>query len=81
MKQILSIVYLVTTLFLLLILPNNTTHTSAIMIDHILTNDIKHNTKPMVLQTVITDHFPMMCYINESSYPNFQNKEAENILL
>ena len=43
--------------FPLITLPTSTTPTSATIIDHVLTNDIQHNTNPMILQTVITDHY------------------------
>ena len=46
--------------FPLISLPTRIHPTSATTIDYILTNNIKHNTKPIVPQTVITDHYPIM---------------------
>ena len=38
---------------------------------------MKHSTKPMVLQTVITDHYPIMCCVNEFRFPNLHKQKKQ----
>ena len=48
----------------LITLPTRVTDVSATIIDHVLTNDIKHSLEPGEIQTqVISDHYPLYCQI------------------
>ena len=49
--------------------PTRVTESSSTIIDHIITNDIAHILPPTVIKTEITDHYPILCAVQ-----NFQHK-------
>ena len=58
----------------LITLPTRVTDVSATIIDHILTNDIKHSLEPGAIQTqVISDHYPLYCQIG--NVPTYKKAE------
>jgi len=48
----------------LITLPTRVTSTSSTIIDHIITNDARHQIKPLVIRENLTDHYPVMCSIH-----------------
>ena len=60
--------------FYRLSLPTRVTDVSATIIDHVLTNDIKHSLEPGVIQTqVISDHYPLYCQMG--NVPTYKKAE------
>ena len=58
----------------LVTLPTRVTDDSATIIDHVLTNDIKHSLESGVIQTqVISDHYPLYCQIG--NVPTYKKAE------
>ena len=57
--------------------PTRVTSSSGTFIDHILTNDSKHHTIPLVFDYDITDHYPVATLINRNLAP----KPSESILV
>jgi len=45
------------------------TNTSATIIDHIITNDSDHNITPRIVISSLTDHYPILCQINNFAIP------------
>ena len=54
-------------------IPTRVTSSSSTIIDHIITNDLKHNLTPFVIQEDMTDHFPIGCFVQNLS-PKKQKK-------
>ena len=55
----------------LIIKPTRVTETFSTLIDHIITNDMEHSLIPEVIQTDITDHYPILCAVTKPRYkPN-----------
>ena len=54
-------------------IPTRVTSSSSTIIDHIITNDLKHNLTPFVIQEDTTDHFPIGCFVQNLS-PKKQKK-------
>ena len=44
-------------------IPTRLTPTTSTIIDHIVTNDIKHRIEPFVMKDDLTDHYPIGCCI------------------
>ena len=68
--------------FSLIAKPTLVTDKSATVIDHIITNDVKHIVMPFVTQSSITDHYAVMCKIgkiqtssNKAPSPLYRNKK------
>ena len=58
----------------LIALTTRVTDVSATIIDHVLTNDIKHSLEPGVIQTQdISDHYPLYCQIG--NVPTYKKAE------
>ena len=57
--------------------PTRVTPSSGTIVDHILTNDSKHQTIPLVFDYDITDHYPVAALINRNLAP----KRSESILV
>jgi len=54
----------------LITLPTRVTYTSSTIIDHIITNDARHQIKPLVIRENLTDHYPVICSIHGFFQPN-----------
>ena len=55
-------------------MPSRVTDDSATIIDHVLTNDIKHSLESGVIQAQdISDHYPLYCQI--SNVPTYKKNE------
>ena len=50
--------------FPLIAIPTRVTNSSAIIIDHIITNDNLHTLKPGVIRADLSDHYPIFCTIS-----------------
>ena len=45
------------------------------IIDHIITNDSKHELQSFIVKSDLTDHYPIFCVINKNSTNNKKNIE------
>ena len=45
--------------------PTRVTTNSSSIIDHIITNDTEHDLRPIVIETDLTDHYPIFCVVNK----------------
>ena len=58
--------------------PTRVTESSATIIDHVITNDSKHNLKPGIFQTnEVSDHFIIFCQINKALQAKKPKKKVE----
>ena len=48
---------------------------SSTIIDHIITNDSKHELQSFIVKSDLTDHYPIFCVINKNSTNNNKNIE------
>jgi len=61
--------------------PTRVTSDSSTIIDHIITNDIQHNLHPAVIEENLTDHYSVVCVINQSKTNQIQNKNSTNFFI
>ena len=54
-------------------IPTRVTATLSTLLDHIITNNMDQVISPTVIETDITDHYPILCTVNKPRYsiPNF----------
>ena len=50
----------------LITIPTRATDKTSTIIDHIITNDVKHHISPAVLEVNLTDHYPILCAVKQS---------------
>ena len=60
--------------FAVITIPPRVTPTFATVIDHIISNDLKHEILPFVLSDCFTDHYPVACYVKAFNTKIFKNK-------
>ena len=55
--------------------PTRISNNSSTIIDHIITNDLKHELQTFIVKSDLTDHYPIFCVINKNSTNNKKNIE------
>ena len=50
----------------LITIPTRVTDKTSTIIDHVITNDVKHHISPAVLEVNLTDHYPILCAVKQS---------------
>ena len=55
--------------------PTRISNNSSTIIDHIITNDSKHELQSFIVKSDLTDHYPIFCVINKNSTNNKKNIE------
>ena len=55
--------------------PTRISNNSSTIIDHIITNDSKHELQSFIVKSDLTDHYPIFCVINKNSINNKKNIE------
>ena len=50
--------------------PKRISNNSSTIIDHIITNDLKHELQSVIVKSDLTDHYPIFCVINKNSTNN-----------
>ena len=53
--------------------PTKTSSNSSAIIDHIITNDSKHELQSFIVKSDLTDHYPIFCVINKNFTNNKRN--------
>ena len=59
--------------------PTRISNNSSTIIDHIITNDLKHELQSFIVKSDLTDHYPIFCVINKNSTNN--KKKYREIVL
>ena len=65
---------------LLITKPTRISNNSSTIIDHIITNDSKHEIQSFIVKSDLTDHYPIFCVINKNFTKN-KKKDREIVLL
>ena len=60
---------------LLITKPTKISNNSSTIIDHIITNDSKHELQSFIVKSDLTDHYPISCVINKNFTNNKKNIE------
>ena len=55
--------------------PTRISNNSSTIIDHIITNDLKHELQSFIVKSDLTDYYPIFCVINKNSTNNKKNIE------
>ena len=57
-------------------IPTRVTATSSTLLDHIITNDMNQVISPAMIETDMSDHYPILCTVNKPRYsiPKFTKK-------